>query len=199
MRVPSTAHTGRPWRIHDLTRDFRVQDVWSFRTPGAGPDDFPLMLAALRAIDGPAGQSLPVRLLFWARWKLGDLLGWDRPATGIGTRTASLRDRLPGDLRSAPVEPLGSDGFTSVYLLGDEAARESANKTVHSIMHLGWVPAGDGEYELRMAVVVKPNGLLGRLYMAAITPFARLIVYPALTRRWEAAWRDRAHLLTLQP
>jgi hypothetical protein len=28
MRLPNSAHTSRPWRIHELTRDFRLEDVW---------------------------------------------------------------------------------------------------------------------------------------------------------------------------
>jgi hypothetical protein len=28
MRLPDSAHTCRPWRIHELTRDFRLEDVW---------------------------------------------------------------------------------------------------------------------------------------------------------------------------
>jgi hypothetical protein len=43
-----------------------------------------------------------------------------------------------------------------------------------------------------MAVLVKPNGLLGAAYMAAIKPFRLLIVYPALMARIERAWRVRA-------
>src|SRR5213596_345770 len=40
MRLPNTAHTSRPWRIHELTHDFRLEDVWAL--PGVGgPDDFP--------------------------------------------------------------------------------------------------------------------------------------------------------------
>ena len=34
--LPDTAHTSRPWRIHELTRDFRLEDVWALPTPG-GP------------------------------------------------------------------------------------------------------------------------------------------------------------------
>lgn len=79
----------------------------------------------------------------------------------------------------------------AVYELHTESARELANKTVHTVMHLGWVPGADGHYELRMAVLVKPNGWFGRAYMAAIAPFRYLIVYPALTRRWERAWHNR--------
>ena len=51
MKIPRTAHSDKPWRIHEFTGDFRTEDVWSFRTPGAGPDDFPVMLAAVQAPD----------------------------------------------------------------------------------------------------------------------------------------------------
>jgi hypothetical protein len=43
MRLPNTAHTSRPWRIHEFTRDFRLEDVWALPTPG-GPDDFPRLV-----------------------------------------------------------------------------------------------------------------------------------------------------------
>ena len=191
-RLATTIHTGQRWRIHELTPDFTVEDVWSFRTPGAGPDDFPRMLAAMRAVGGPGDRSPLVRFLFATRWRLGALLGWDRPSAGVGGRVASLRDRLPDDLRAAlrgpdsEVVPL-----TPVYELDRETARELANRTVHTVMHLGWAETGDGHgHELRMAVLVKPNGLFGRLYLAAIAPFRHLIVYPAMTRQWERAWRD---------
>ncbi|GAA3975205.1 hypothetical protein GCM10023085_67110 [Actinomadura viridis] len=192
MKLPLTAHTDRPWRIHEFTRDFRTEDVWSFRTPGAGPDDLPLMLEAMRADGGFAKQAPPVRFLFAVRWKLGALLGWDEQKAGLGKRVRPLRDRLPADLRET-VDESGSAGtpFTPVYELRDESVRELANRTVHTIMHLGWVPTGDGGHELRMAVLVKPNGRFGRLYMAVIAPFRYLIVYPALTRQWERAWRNR--------
>ena len=41
-----------------------------------------------------------------------------------------------------------------------------------------------------MAVLVKPNGLLGDAYMAAIKPFRYLFVYPAMLR--ELGWKWRA-------
>ncbi|ORT57215.1 DUF2867 domain-containing protein [Streptomyces sp. CB03238] len=197
MKLPRTAHTGQPWRIHALTPDFRTEDVWSFRTPGAGPDDFPLMLDAMRTGGGFAKQTPPVRFLFALRWKLGALFGWDKQTAGLDARVQSLRDRLPRDLRETVDETAdGSDSgkspFTPVYELADESVRELANKTCHTLMHLGWVRDGDGDHELRMAVLVKPNGRFGRLYMALIAPFRYLIVYPALTRQWERAWRDRA-------
>jgi hypothetical protein len=39
-----------------------------------------------------------------------------------------------------------------------------------------------------MAVLVKPNGLLGSAYMAAITPFRHLVVYPAMLRAIGREW-----------
>ncbi|TDO30658.1 uncharacterized protein DUF2867 [Kribbella sp. VKM Ac-2527] len=192
LRLAETTYTEQPWRIHELTSDFSVEDVWSFRTPGAGPDDFPTMLAAMRAAGGPGQLSRLVRFLFAVRWKLGALLGWDKPSAGVGGRVASLRDRLPGDLRDAPCGPDNeSMPLKAIYELDREAARELANKTVHTVMHLGWVQGANGDHELRMAVLVKPNGRFGRLYMVAIKPFRYVFVYPALTRQWERAWRDR--------
>jgi hypothetical protein len=44
----------------------------------------------------------------------------------------------------------------------------------------------------QMAVLVKPNGLLGTGYMAAIRPFRHLIVYPAMMRQIERTWRARS-------
>jgi Protein of unknown function (DUF2867) len=69
---------------------------------------------------------------------------------------------------------------------------EISNKTVHSLMHIGWVPDGKGGYRGQMAVLVKPNGRLGAAYMAAIKPFRYLLVYPALIRWLERAWQRSA-------
>ncbi|MCF3103109.1 DUF2867 domain-containing protein [Streptomyces roseoverticillatus] len=194
MRIPKATHTEQPWRIHEFTHDFRIEDVWSFRAPDAGPDDFPVMVKALKTAYDTRREPAAVRFLFAVRWKLGDLLGWDTPGAGLGGRVAALCDRLPDSLaRTANDAAPCTDPFSEVYQLDNEAARELGNKTVHTIMHLGWVATDDGGYELRMAALVKPNGLFGRLYMAAIAPFRYLIVYPALTRRWERTWLDHGH------
>jgi Protein of unknown function (DUF2867) len=191
MRLPGTAHTSRPWRIHELTKDFRLEDVWALRTPG-GPDDFPRFVEWLASRDDPlrAATSGVVRALWTIRWRAGHLLRWDGPDAGLGSRVATLRDRLPADLRTAPPGPrLRALPFTPLYLLPDEWAAEMANRTVHGVMHLGWVPDGTGGYRSQMTVLVKPNGLLGTGYLAAIRPVRHLIVYPRLTQDIERAWR----------
>jgi len=140
--------------------------------------------------DESRSSSRAVRILFALRWKLGELLGWDEAGSGVGSRVPSLRDRLPDDLRDVPSAP-EFDGlpFSPLYLLEDEFAAEIANQTVHGVLHLGWVPDGAGRYRGQMAVLVKPNGLLGELYMTAIRPFRHLIVYPGIMRQAERDWR----------
>jgi hypothetical protein len=192
MRLPNSAHTSRPWRIHELTRDFRLEDLWELPTPG-GPDDFDRLVQLAASLDPSQSSSRAVRALFAIRWKLGELLGWEDPDAGLGSRVPTLRDRLPADLRDAPSGP-GFDAlpFTSLYLLDDEFAAEIANRTMHGVMHLGWVPDGTGGYRGQMAVLVKPNGPFGSAYMAAIRPFRHLIVYPPMTREVGREWQALA-------
>jgi hypothetical protein len=145
------------------------------------------------SLDPSQSSSCPVRTLFAIRWKVGGLLGWDGPDTGLGRRVPTLRDRLPVDLRDAPSGPdFDALPFTSLYLLDDEWAAEIANRTMHGVMHLGWVPDQIGGYRGQMAVYVKRNGLFGTAYMAAIRPFRHLIVYPPAMREIGRNWRARA-------
>ncbi len=192
MTLSNTAHTSRPWRIHALTPDFRLEDVWALPTPG-GPDDFPRLVALMAAGDPSQGSSRVARTLWAIRWKTGELLGWDGPDAGAGPERPTLRDRLPVELRDGPSGPdFDALPFTSLYLLGDEFAAEIVNRTVHGVMHLGWVPDQTGGYRGQMAVLVKPNGLLGNGYMAAIRPFRHLVVYPPMIRQIKRDWQALA-------
>jgi hypothetical protein len=192
MRLPNTAHTSQPWRIHEVAHDFRLEDVWELATPG-GASDFPPLVRGFASGDTSQSPSRAARMLFAIRWKLGELFGWDAPNDGVGSRVPTLRDRLPKDLRDAPSGPdFDALPFTSLYLLDDEFAAEVANRTMHGVLHLGWVPHETGGYRGQMAVLVKPNGLFGTAYMAAIRPFRHLVVYPPLIRQIEREWRERA-------
>jgi Protein of unknown function (DUF2867) len=186
--LPDTAHTSRPWRIHEIVSDFRLEDVWALPTPG-GPTDFPKLVQQFSSADPSRSLPAPARMLWAIRWKLGELFGWDDKNDGLGSRVATLRTRLPADLRDAPTGP-DSDSlpFSSLYLLEDEWAAEIANRTMHGVMHVGWVRDGHGGYRGQMAVLVKPNGRFGTAYMAAIRPFRHLIVYPPLMRLIERRW-----------
>jgi hypothetical protein len=185
VRLPTSEHTARPWRIHAIAHDFEVEDVWALPTPG-GPDDFSRLVERVASMDPARGSSRVARTLFAIRWKVGELLGWDDEHDGGPT----LRDRLPADLRASAAEAeFEALPFTPLYLTDDEFAAEVANRTVHGVLHLGWVEDGSGGYRGQMAVLVKRNGLLGSAYMAAIKPFRYVIVYPRLLRDMERAWR----------
>ena len=191
MRLPDGAHSAHRWRIHELTRDFDLEDVWALPTRG-GPDDFPRLVEVMGSLD-PSKHSKVVNALFELRWKIGGVMGWDDPGTGLGSRVTTLRDRLPDDLRGGDPPPTPSEfPFTPLYITDDEWAGEIANETMHGVMHLSWVQDDDGGHRGQMAVLVKRNGAFGSAYMAAIAPFRHLIVYPLLMRAIEREWSAAA-------
>lgn len=183
--LDTAEHTARPWRIHEIAKDFRVLDVWALPTPG-GPNDFSRLVRLMTTFD-PAETSAVVRALFAIRWTLGRLFGLDDQRTGLGARVESLRDRLPSDLADPPTD-LDAHLFTPLYVTHDELALELANQTVHGLMHIGWVPDGTSGHRGQMAILVKPNGFLGAAYLTAIAPFRHAIVYPLMMRDIERAW-----------
>jgi hypothetical protein len=190
VKIPNGEHRSRPWRIHEVAGDFRLEDLWELPRIG-GPDDFPRLVHLLASADPSHSSSIGARVLFALRWRIGELLGWDAPNAGIGSRVPTLRSRLPADLRDGPSGPtFDALPFTSLYLLHDEWAAESANRTMHGVMHVGYVSDGTGAFRARLAVLVKPNGFFGSVYMTAIRPFRRLVVYPALMRELGRAWRE---------
>jgi Protein of unknown function (DUF2867) len=190
MRLPDSAHTDRPWRIHEIAPDFELEDVWALPTPGTR-DEFPRLVDGFARADPAQSGSPVVRALFAIRWKIGDLLGWDEAESGVGARVPTLRDRLPEDLRDGPAGPdFPGLPFRSLYLLEDEWAAEIANRTMHGVLHMGWVPELGGQYRGQMAVLVKRNGALGSAYMTAIRPFRHLFVYPAMIRQIGHRWRS---------
>jgi hypothetical protein len=191
MRLPNSAHSRRPWQIDELTDDFRLEDVWDLPTPG-GPDDFPRLVQLIASLDPSKGSSSAVRTLSAIRWKLGELLGWDEPGRGLAGRVPTLRDRLPANLRDTSGPEFDALPFSSLYLRDDEFAAESANRTMHGVLHLGWVQHEAGVYRGQMAIYVKRNGLLGSTYMAAIAPFRHLLVYPPMLREIERVWLGSA-------
>src|SRR5688500_16640930 len=96
MRLPSSEHTSRPWRIHEIAGDFRVEGVWALPTPAAA-EEFGRLVDAMASGDPAQHSPWPVRTLYAIRWNLGERPALDITADGLGT--ATLRHRLPADLR----------------------------------------------------------------------------------------------------
>jgi hypothetical protein len=188
-RLPTTEFTSRPWRIHAVADDFTVEDVWALPTFGRA-DELDRLVRGFTSGDEDE-SSLTYRALFAARWAIGRALGWDRVDEGLGGRVATIRNRLPVDLRDGPRGPdFATVPFRAVYQTDTEYVAELANRTVHALMHIGWVPTDDrpDTYRGVMTALVRPNGALGRAYMTAIKPVRRAIVYPQLLRAMGREW-----------
>ena len=61
---------------------------------------------------------------------------------------------------------------------------------MHAFSSLSIRPTPSG-YLAYLAIYVHPVHRFARLYMAAIAPFRRLIVYPAIIRKVQSAWVER--------
>jgi hypothetical protein len=206
MKLPNTAHESRPWRIHEIAPDFTVEDVWALPVHG-GAEDFQALLEVMTSDDDPGNSaSLPLRVLWRVRDRLGGWFGLGRISVPIdsgcddaagklpipGTNEFSLTARLPDDLRNTAAGlHFDSVPFAPLYRTDVEFAAEMSNRTVHSVMHLAWVDQGGGRYQGQMAVYVKPRGPLGKGYMALIKPLRYWVVYPALMRQIEREWNTR--------
>jgi hypothetical protein len=184
--------------MSEIAPDFDLLDVWELPVEG-GRDDFGALIEVLTTLD--PGDSSPIsRFLFWARLRLGSLLGWDESKNQLpvpGAEETSLGERLPGLLRGSAdgtvmgeaIEDLA--GFLPIYRTEDEFAAELSNDTVHGVLHLSWIERGEGRFQGRLAVYAKPRGKKGEAYMLLISPFRHLFVYPALMRQVERAWEGR--------
>jgi hypothetical protein len=200
VRVPRSAHDDQPWRIHEIASDFTVEDVWALPANGSA-DDFAALVELMSTSDPAHSQSVPTRLLWCARDWLGRRVRLGRVSAPDGapgrlpipgTDEYSLVTRLPEELQgTATGVHFGALPFAPLYRTDVEFAAEISNPTVHGVLHLGWIERGDSHYQGQMAVLVKPRGRFGHLYMTSIAPFRHLIVYPALLRQIDRSWRRR--------
>jgi hypothetical protein len=204
-RLANAAHESQPWRIRELVPDFILEDVWALPAHG-GAEDFQTLLELVSESDPANAESLPTRLLWQLRDRLGGWFDLGRISAPIdggsdgaarklpipGTDETSLSGRLPDDLRGTAADlEFASLPFAPLYRTDTEFAAEVSNQTVHGVMHLAWVDQGEGRYQGQMAVYVKPRGPFGKGYMALIKPFRHWLVYPALMRQTGRTWNAR--------
>ena len=78
MRISPVEFLALPLEVHALLHDVPLRDVTAIDLPQGGPGR---TIADVRALvpQGPSSAGNPVvRFLFWLRWLLGRLLGWDQ-------------------------------------------------------------------------------------------------------------------------
>ncbi len=189
MRIDAAEFRARPLRVHALLHDVPLEDAWAVPLSGGGAGR---TIQDLRAVmlAGRAAAPTVVQGLFRLRGRIGALFGWDRPrpawnAESYANRLSSA-DRA--ESRGAPGTPDGT--FRLLYRFEDEQLSELRNATVHAFVSLSIRPTSDG-YLAYAGVFVQPVHRFTRLYMAAIAPFRRLVVYPAVIRKIQRAWVER--------
>ena len=132
-----------------------------------------------------------VRVLLSVRFFVGGWLGWDRAVPG--SVAESFAHRLSDHDRRHSLVPAGTpDGlFRVVYRFENEQLAEVVNRTVHAAALSALIEGGAG-YRFYFAVYVRKVGCFTPLYMAAIDPFRKVIVYPALlssiSKQWNATF-----------
>jgi Protein of unknown function (DUF2867) len=189
MRIDPAEFRARPLRVHSLLRDVPLEDVWAVPLSGGGAGR---AVKDLRAMMLAGRETAPavVRGLFGLRRRIGALFGWDDQRTVWNAE--SYADRLsPSDRAQSLVAPGTPDGsFRLLYRFEDEQLSELRNATVHAFASLS-IRQTPGGYLAYLGVLVQPVHRFTRLYMGAIAPFRRLVVYPALIRKVQRAWAER--------
>ena len=175
-----------PLRVHAFLAGVPLHDAWAMDLPrprgGITLAEFIRHAGNLFQRPEPA-----VRTLLSIRLFIGGLFGWDRETTG--SFSESFAQRLTDEDRTRSLVPAGTpDGlFRIVYRFENEQLDEVANRTVHAGALSALVEAAAG-YRFYFAVYVREVGPFTPLYMAAIDPFRKAIVYPALLRSISAQW-----------
>jgi hypothetical protein len=167
-------------RVHAFLAGVPLHDAWAVDLPH--PRDGITLAEFLRRAGNLFQRPEPaVRTLLSIRFFIGGLFGWDRETTG--SFSESFTQRLTDEDRTRSLVPAGTpDGlFRIVYRFENEQLDEVANRTVHAGALSALVEAAAG-YRFYFAVYVREVSPLTQLYMAAIDPFRKLIVYPALLR-----------------
>jgi hypothetical protein len=175
-----------PLRVHEFLADVQMHDVWAVDLPrsrgGITLAEFLRCAPDLFRQPGPA-----VRALLSVRFFVGGLFGWDRFTPG--SVAESFAQRLSDQDRARSLAPAGTvDGlFRIVYRFENEQLDEVINRTAHAGAISALIENATG-YRFYFAVYVREASPFTSLYMAAIDPFRKAIVYPALLRSVAAQW-----------
>jgi len=189
MRIDPGEFRARPLRVHAMLHDVPLEDAWAIPLSGGGSGR---TVEELRAVMLAGREAAPVVVQGLLRWRrrLGALWGWDhqRPAWNAESYAGRLS---PSDRARSVVAAGTPDGtFRLLYRFEDEQLSELRNATVHAFVSLSILPTPGG-YLAYAGVFVKPVHRFTRLYMTAIAPFRRLVVYPAVIRKVQSAWVQR--------
>lgn len=187
MRIRAEEFLALDLEVHALLAGVPLHDVSAVDLPGGGPDRSVLELRRFFSAERPTREGGATSTLFALRGALGRLFGWDDASHDRPEE--SYVHRLGEELRARSALAPGSDDgpFRVLYALPREALAEIRNATVHAFSCMVLWPV-EGGYRFYWAIYVKPVSRLTPLYMAAIEPFRRFVVYPTLLGNVRRAW-----------
>ena len=189
MRITSDEFHALPLRANALLHDVPLEDAWAVPLSGGGVGRTIQDFLAVMVVGREEAPAL-VKGLFQLRNRIGGLFGWDhkRPEW----LAESYADRLSAADRAQSLVASGTpDGnFSLLYQFEAEQLGELRNATVHAFSSLSIQPMPGG-YVVYLGVFVQPVHRFTKPYMAAIAPFRRLVVYPAVIQKVQSAWVKR--------
>jgi hypothetical protein len=189
MRIDPSEFYARTLRVHSLLHDVPIEDIWAIPLSDGGAGRTIRDLGPIFAAGVEAAPRV-VKGLFSLRKRIGALLGWDaqRPAWGVESYASRLTATDRAQSAVAPGTP--DRRLRLLYQFEDEQLSEVRNATVHAFSSLSIRQTPEG-YLAYWAIYAQPVNRLTRLYMTAIMPFRRFIVYPAIIRKVQRAWAER--------
>jgi uncharacterized protein DUF2867 len=163
--------------------------VWAIRLPGGGPGR---TIQDVRATFIAGVEAAPpiVKGLFRLRGRIGALFGWDQESPAWNAESYVHRLSAADRARSTAAPGTLDGRLSLLYRFENEQLSERRNATVHAFSSLSIRPTPGG-YLAYLAIYVQPVHRFTRLYMKAIAPFRRLVVYPAIIRNVQRAWAER--------
>ena len=194
MRIAPAEFRACPLRVHALLHDVPLEDVWAIRLAGGGAGR---TIQDVRAVFIAGVEAAPpiVKLLFSLRGRIGALLGWDRQRPAWNAESSVHRLSAADRARSTAAPGTPDGRLSLLYRFENEQLSERRNATVHAFSSLS-IREVPGGYLAYLAIYVQPVHRFTWLYMRAIAPFRRLVVYPAIIRKVVSAWAERYGVLT---
>ncbi|MBV8601851.1 MAG: DUF2867 domain-containing protein [Candidatus Eremiobacteraeota bacterium] len=176
-----------PLRGHEFMAGVPLHDAWVVDLPkarsGITLDEF-LRTAPVP----PLAPSPVVRGLLALRLFIGRIFGWD-DTEKIEASEAAFAARMTDADRARSRVPPGTpdEPFRVVYRFENEQLVEIINRTAHAAALSALVETPDA-YRYYFAIYVRNVSHLTPLYMAAIDPFRKFVVYPSLMRSVLRSW-----------
>ena len=185
MRVPHAEFLALDLEAHALLTGIPLRDVSAIDLPGGG--DTRTIADVLRRMEAVRRRpATSVKLLVALRRLLGQTFQWDEEAP-----YPAAASRLSDDQRRRSRSSIGakSGPLRLVYEFPYEMVGETTNRTVHALSCMALRRQANG-YRLYWAIYVENVSVFTPLYMAAIEPFRRFIVYPAILSALRDSWES---------